>query len=350
MVSRICYPSKGYGMKTLERMSDNRADKASVVYPAELGRAEWSLDNPPSAVGLKLLLLVVSALGDAVADDVVHDLPLTLLRQVPGVSGMSRHDLEQVLLDLSRVQARLDRRDVDNPKRGVVSFGALLSTVRIHYADDAVLSCHVRFGDVFRDMVAASELFAVIDRALALSMKSRYSLLLYQFIATHWRKSHQRQLKLPLGELRRLFAVEPGRYSEFADFNRRVLKAAVAEISAASPYTLTAKPYHEGSRAVAGIILSWEAKAAAKPAASAPAAPAAKGGKTAGKPPANRKPSASATPARASDADVLAFYADMVRRIAPGVTGAVSSSMARNLLAAGLVSQSDLRAANLPAV
>ena len=92
-------------MKTLERMASNRADKASVVYPAEIGRAEWSLDNPPSAVGLKLLLLVVSALGDAVADDVVHDLPVTLLRQVPGLAGMGKDDLERVLFDLARVRA-----------------------------------------------------------------------------------------------------------------------------------------------------------------------------------------------------------------------------------------------------
>ncbi len=333
-------------MKTIERMASNRADKASVVYPAEIGRAEWSLDNPPSAVGLKLLLLVVSALGDAVADDVVHDLPVTLLRQVPGLAGMGKDDLEGVLFDLARVRARLDRRDPNNPKNGVVSFGALLSTVRIHYSEDAVLACQVRFGDVFRDMVAASELFAVIDRALALSMKSRYSLLLYQFIATHWRKDHQRQIKLPLADLRRVFALPSDVHAEFKAFRRHVLDKAVSEISASAPYTLTAKPYHEGSRAVAGVVLSWEAKAAVAPAQAAPAASAAKGGKAAAKPAASRKPSASAVPP--SDADVLAFYAAMVKGKAPGVSAAVSSSMARKLLAAGLVSQADLRAANLP--
>lgn len=335
-------------MKTIERMAENGPHNPKVIYPAEIGRAEWSLDHPPSAVGLKLLLLVVSALGDAVADDTVHELPVPLLRQVPGLAGMSRDDLEQVLLDLARVQARLDRRDPANPKRGVVSFGALLSTVRIHYSDDAVLSCQVRFGDVFRDMVAASELFAVIDRALAMSMKSRYSLLLYQFLASHWRKDRQRQLKLPLAELRRLFAIESGLYPEFADFNRRVLKAAVSEISTASPYTLMAKPYFEGTRAVAGIILSWEVKAASKPAGAAPATPGGKGNKARGKPaPSARKPSASASHG-ASEADVLAFHADMVKRKAPGVSGAVTSAMARRLLAADLVSKADLRAANLP--
>jgi hypothetical protein len=332
-------------MKTIERMAENGPHNPKVVYPAEIGRAEWSLDHPPSAVGLKLLLLVVSALGDAVADDVVHDLPVTLLRQVPGLAGMSRNDLEQVLFDLARVQARLDRRDPNNPKRGVVSFGALLSTVRIHYSDDAVLACHVRFGDVFRDMVAASELFAVIDRALALSMKSRYSLLLYQFLATHWRKDH-RQIKLPLADLRRIFALSADQYSSFGKMKEKALSPAVSEISAASPYTVTAKPYFEGSRAVAGIVLSWEPKAAPKPAASAPAVSAAKGGKPAAS---GRKPSASASaPRAASDADVLAFYADMVKRRAPGVSGAVSSAMARRLVAAGLVSQADLRAASLP--
>lgn len=333
-------------MKTIERMASNRSDKASVVYPAEIGRAEWSLDHPPSAVGLKLLLLVVSALGDAVADDVVHNLPVTLLRQVPGLAGMSKDDLERVLFDLARVQARLDQRDPNNPKRGVVSFGALLSTVRIHYSDDTCLACYVRFGDVFREMVKASELFAVIDRALALSMKSRYSLLLYQFIATHWRKDHQRQIKLPLADLRRVFALQSNAYEQFKSLNQRVIAPAVSEISASAPYTLTAKPYHEGSRAVAGVVLSWEAKAAIAPAGAAPAASAAKGGKTTAKPAASRKPSASAVPP--SHADVLAFYAAMVKRKAPGVSAAVSSSMARKLLAAGLVSKADLRAANLP--
>lgn len=337
-------------MRTIERMAENGPANPKVVYPAEIGRAEWSLDHPPSAVGLKLLLLVVSALGDAVADDVVHDLPVSLLRQVPGVSGMSREEVERVLLDLARVQARLDRRDPDNPKRGVVSFGSLLSTVRIHYDDNAVLSCHVRFGDVFRDMVAASELFAVIDRALALSMKSRYSLLLYQFLATHWRKDRQRQLRLPLAELRRIFAVEPGIYPEFADFNRRVLKAAVSEISMASPYTVTAKPYSEGSRAVAGVLLSWEAKVVDKPARGGPTASAAGRGKAAGKPSASRKPSASASaPRGVADPDVLAFHADRVKRRLPGVSG-MNIALVRELVAAGLVSQADLRAANLPPV
>lgn len=330
-------------MKTIERMATNRADKASVVYPAEIGRAEWSLDNPPSAVGLKLLLLVVSALGDAVADDVVHDLPVTLLRQVPGLSGMSKDGLENVLLDLARVHARLDQRDPDNPKRGVVSFGALLSTVRIHYSDEAVLSCHVRFGDVFRDMVKASELFAVIDRALALSMKSRYSLLLYQFVATHWRKDHQRQIKLPLMDLRRIFAVSSDQYSAFGKLKEKALSPALAEISASSPYTLTAKPYYEGSRAIAGVVLSWDKKAADKPAGSMPAASAAKGGKAAF---IGRKPAASARggqSASASHEAVLQALADRLnagRYVSPSE---VSTAKAAALLSAGLVSGDILR-------
>lgn len=329
-------------VKTLARMAENGAGNPKVVYPCEIGRAEWSLDNPPSAAGLKLLLLAVSALGDAVADDKVHELPVSLLRQVPGLSGMSRHDLEGVLRDLSAVRARLDVRDATDPRRGSVSFGAVLNSVRIDYSDDDALSCHVRFGDVFRDMVAASELFAVIDRVLALSMKSRYSLLLYQFLATHWRKQHQRQLKLPLAELRRVFALPDDVHSEFKAMRRHVVDRAVSEISDKSPFLVTAKPYFEGSRAVAGVVLSWEAKASKTIDKPAKALPSASGGKAAGKRSAPRKPSAS------SDADRLAFYADMVKRKAPGVASAVSSSMAHRLLSAGLVSEADLRAASLP--
>lgn len=335
-------------MKTIERMAENGPHNSRVVYPAEIGRAEWSLDHPPSAVGLKLLLLLVSALGDDVAVDMVHDVPVTLLRQVPGVSGMSKDDLFQVLLDLARVQACLDRHDPNDPKSGVLSFGALLSGVSLHYSDDAFMSCTVRFGDVFRQMVASSELFALIDRALALSMKSRYSLLLYQFLATHWRKDHQRQIKLPLAELRRVFAVQHNAYDQFKSLNQRVIAPAVTEISASSPFTVTAKPYYEGSRAVAGIVLSWEAKAGEKPAGAAPAASAAKGGKAAGKPSASRKSSATGSaPRAASDAERLAFHADRVKRKVPGVSS-MNTALVRDLVAAGLVTPADLRAANLP--
>lgn len=330
-------------MKTVDRMAENGPNNSKVVYPAEIGRAEWSLDHPPSAVGLKLLLLVVSALGDKVAVDMVHDLPVPLLRQVPGLAGMSKHDLEKVLLDLAGVRARLDQRDPNNPKAGVVSFGALLSTVRINYSDDAVLSCHVRFGDVFRDMVAASELFAVIDRAAALSMKSRYSLLLYQFLATHWRKDRQRHIKLSLSELRRVFALTADQYQQFGKLKEKALSPAVSEISASSPFMVTAKPYYEGSRAVAGVVLSWDAKAGEKPAGGA--------GKAAVSGVAKRQPkargaSAPALSAQASPVMMQAAFQSLADRLNGGryvAPSEVSTAKAAALLSSGLVGPDVLR-------
>lgn len=335
-------------MKTIERMAENSPYSHKVIYPAEIGRAEWSLDHPPSAVGLKLLLLLVSALGDDVAVDMVHDVPVTLLRQVPGISGMSKDDLFQVLLDLARVQACLDRRDPNNSKSGVLSFGALLSGVNLHYSDDAFMSCTVRFGHVFREMVSSSELFAVIDRALALSMKSRYSLLLYQFLATHWRKDRQRQLKLPLSELRRVFALSLDVHSEFKAMRRHVLDKAVSEISEASQFTVTAKPYYEGSRAVAGVVLSWEAKADQKPVEPAFSASATDIGKPKEKLSSSRKPSMSRSALRAvSDADRLAAIAANIKKRLPYAVRDVKPNDARALLAAGSVSSDDLRACQI---
>lgn len=330
-------------MKTIDRMAENGPRNSKVVYPAEIGRAEWSLDHPPSAVGLKLLLLLVSSLGDAVAADMVHEVPVGLLRQVPGLAGMSKDDLEIVLLDLARVQARLDQRDPDNPKRGSVTFGALLSTVRIHYSDDAVLACHVRFGDVFRDMVAASELFAVIDRAAALSMKSRYSLLLYQFLATHWRKDRQRQIKLPLSELRRVFALSAEQYPQFGKLNEKAISPALAEISASSPFNVTAKPYYEGSRAVAGVVLAWDAKAGAKPAGSSVRSGSAAGDKVQ---PKRRGWAAPARAAKVTPQAQQAAFQSLADRLNGGryvSPSEVSTAKAAALLSSGLVSADVLR-------
>lgn len=336
-------------MKTIERMAENSLYNHKVIYPAEIGRAEWLLDHPPSAVGLKLLLLLVSALGDDVAVDMVHDVPVTLLRQVPGVSGMSKDDLFQVLLDLARVQACLDRRDPNNPKSGVLSFGALLSGVNLRYSEDAFMSCTVRFGDVFREMVSSSELFAVIDRALALSMKSRYSLLLYQFLATHWRKDRQRQLKLPLSELRRVFALSSDVHSEFKALRRHALDRAVSEISEASQFTVRAKPYHEGSRAVAGVVLSWEAKTGEKPAKVVSMASADKVGKPKSKPSASRMSSAASAsaPRAESEAERLEKIAASIKTGRPYAVRNVQPRDARTLLSTGAVSAKDLRACQI---
>lgn len=353
----------GRAVASVERMAENSLGNNKVVCPAELGRAEWSLETPPSTVGLKVLLLLVSAVGDAAADEMIHEVPAAALRDVPGLHGMSRVELEGVLLGLIGIVARLDVRDLADPERRSVAFSPVVSYVHLDFRDDGLLGLRFRFGEVFRQIIADSELFAVLDRTLALSMKSRYALLLYQFLATHWRKQWQHQLKMPLPDLRRLFAVQADAYSEFSDFNRRVLQAAVKEVSASSPFVVSAKPYREGSRAVSGVVLSWKAKPAAKAKASmagpsgasgsgrSVAAPKAKpDAKPAAKPASRRK--ASGRPALAVDADsgeVLAYHADRIKRRLPGVSG-MSSGLVHQLVAAGLVSDAEVRAAGLPPV
>jgi len=329
-----------------EAMGKNRRGNARVNVPEEYTKAEWSVEDPPSASALKLLLLVIAACGNDL--DGEKQFPMSLLREVPGLAHKEAAFLEAELRQLMKATVRTSARLnflLGNYAR--TSFGVIVSDAALLRSgkDGPLEGFAVRFGETFKQMVLFGEHFAVLDSAAILAMRSRHSVLLYQYLSFALRARLIRSFELPLEDVRRIFGLQRDEYPLFGRFKEKVLTPACAEISDLTEFKVTATPILEGRKAV-GVRFQWQAKAGEKPAGAAPAASAAKGGK--GKPSASRKPSASASaPRAASDEKVLAFHADRVKRQLPGVSS-MSSSMVDRLLAAGLVSKADLRAANLP--
>lgn len=343
--------SKGAGNssgRVAEAMGKNRRGNPRVNVPEEYAKAEWSVEDPPSASALKLLLLVIAACGDDL--DGEKQFPMSLLREVPGLAHKEAAFLEAELRQLMKATVRTSARLnflMGNYER--TSFGVIISDAALLRSgkDGPLEGFALRFGETFKQMVLFGEHYAILDSAAVLAMRSRHSVLLYQYLAFVLRARLIRSLELPLEDVRRIFGLLRDEYPQFGLFKQRVLTPACAEISDLTEFKVTATPILKGRKAV-GVRFQWEAKTGEKPARSAPAFSAGKSGKPAAKGP---KPSASASaPQAAFDAEKLAFYAGMVKRKAPGVSGAVSSSMARQLLAADLVSQADLRAAGLPHV
>lgn len=343
--------SKGEGSRSgmvAEAMGKNRSGNTRVNVPEEYTKAEWSVEDPPSASALKLLLLVIAACGDDL--DGEKQFPTSLLREVPGLAHKEAAFLEAELRQLMKATVRTSARLnflMGNYER--TSFGVIVSDAALLRSgkDGPLEGFALRFGETFKQMVRYGEHYAVLDSAAILAMRSRHSVMLYQYLAFALRAHRIRSLELPLEDVRRVFGLLRDEYPQFGLLKQRVLTPACAEISDLTEFKVTATPILQGRKAV-GVRFQWQAHGADKSAGAAPAAFAVKGGKAAEKPPVNRKLSASALVSEAaSEAERLAFHADRVKRKAPGVSS-MNMALVRELIAAGLVTPADLRAANLP--
>lgn len=330
--------------RVAEAMGKNRRGNARVNVPEEYTKAEWSVEDPPSASALKLLLLVIAACGDDL--DGEKQFPMSLLREVPGFTYKNAAFLEAELRRLMKATVRTSSRLnflMGNYER--TSFGVIVSDAALLRSgkDGPLEGFALRFGETFKQMVRYGEHYAVLDSAAVLAMRSRHSVLLYQYLSFVLRADRIRSLELPLEDVRRVFGLLRDEYPQFGLLKQRVLTPACAEISDLTEFRVTATPMLEGRKAI-GVRFQWQSQSDGKPAGAAPAASAAKDGKAAAS---GRKPSASASASQAaSDADMLAFHADRVKRRLPGVS-TMEASTVKRLLAAGLVSEADLRAARL---
>lgn len=322
--------------RAVEAMGFNGPDKPKVAVPSEYARAEWSIERPPSAAGLKVLALIFAHAGNDLRR--VLDVPVTELRAIPRVASMSVDDLADCLRGLvdARVEGLVDHGD----GRWTRTMGGILDFVKVHGDGSGLLSVLCRFGGAFVEMAEQGDVYAMFDKAAVVGMKSRYSLLLYQFMASHWAKTEQRAVKMTLAEWRKVFAIPSSEYPRFPTFNQSVLARAVAEVSDVSRYALTVDRHYKG-RAVVGLSIGWKLKPAvpeAVPVEAVPKAAARPASRLRAVPVAHDRPRAPV-----SDDELLQFLADRVNGLSRIPMTDVSPSKARALLERGLVTKEQLR-------
>lgn len=341
-----------------EAMSKNGRGKARVNVPEEYTKAEWSVEDPPSASALKLLLLVIAACGDDL--DGEKQFPMSVLREVPGLAHKEAPFLEAELRQLMKATVRTSARLnflMGNYER--TSFGVIISDAALLRSgkDGPLEGFALRFGETFKQMVRFGEHYAVLDSAAVLAMRSRHSVLLYQYLSFALRAQRIRSLELPLEDVRRVFGLLRDEYPMFGRLKEKVLLPACAEISELTQFKVTATPMLQGRKAV-GVRFQWEQK----PTASDPAPD--KGGPPPGDASASADPAMGAAvrarPAQGrkapqaggargvspapSPAELLRRLADRLNNPAALVLPSeVSTGKAAALLDAGLVSRDVLR-------
>ncbi len=241
--------------KTTQVASDRAFDQTKTVLPAEVARGVH-IQNPPSLRALKLMHLMIGTAGGRMADDVQHQMRLSDIRKI---SGMAHHDRESLKPLFIELQTTVISYDEPEKQRWVV--GGLLDEAQVDYrhevSGDLLVSWY--FGRTFRRLAEASCHWAILDRQTVFALSSKYSVLLFQYIASMANLDRIDSKTFDIGELRAVLGVAEGKLGRFADLNRRALQPSIAEINQTSRLTLTSTPNKVG-RTVASVTISWAEK------------------------------------------------------------------------------------------
>ena len=242
--------------KTTEVAADRAYDQTKTVLPKEVAQGVY-MQNAPSLQALKLMHLMIGTAGGRMADDVQHELRLSSVKKIEGMNNHTRASLAPLFEELRAVTMREGDPNVETDR---VVIGGLLDQAVLDRSDpvsgDTLLSWY--FGKSFRDMARASNHWAILDRQAVFHLGSKYSVLLFQYIASLQNLKHVTSKRFTVSELRSIFGIPEGKLVRFADVNSRALGPSIAEINSDLTRLHLTATYHKIGRTVAEIEIAWE--------------------------------------------------------------------------------------------
>ena len=250
--------------RTLDAARHYADTPETIIEPAETARAVFTR-NPPGTKALKVLLVLMDVAGPRLADDIEHEIKLSELNNRTVTDrhgrkhGLHHHDsaeIRETMNDLATALLRLDE-----PDRMQEHIGTVAPYARIDYSEEANGDLAIRweFGKVFRMLAERSDLYARLDTAALLAMRSRYAIALLRHCSTHFGKTRTDRETLTVDHLRKVLGVPEGRLKRFSTLNQHALQTAIAEINATSRWTLEAT-HHKTGRTVTSVTISWTEK------------------------------------------------------------------------------------------
>lgn len=241
--------------KTTQIAADRAHDQTKSVLPAEVARGIY-IENPPAAEALKLMHLLIGKAGGRMAEDVRHELRLADIKKIEGMRNHTRATLRKLFIELAGAVIVFDDTEAQ-----CEIIGGFLDRAKLDYrhevSDDLLVAWW--FGGAFREMAEKSCHWAILDRQTVFALSSKYSILLFQHVASLVNLDHIASKTFTVAELRALLGVPDGKLATWNDMNKRALTPAIAEINQTSRLTLTATPRKIG-RTVASVTIAWEEK------------------------------------------------------------------------------------------
>ena len=241
--------------KTTQIAADRAHDDTKTVLPAEVARGVY-IENPPGAEALKLMHLLIGKAGGRMAEDVRHELRLADIKKIDGMRNHTRATLRKLFIELAGAVIVFDDTEAQ-----CEIIGGFLDRAKLDYrhevSDDLLVAWW--FGGAFREMAERSCHWAILDRQTVFALSSKYSILLFQHIASLVNLDHVTSKTFTVPELRAVLGVSDGKLKRWTHLNRDALLPAIAEINQTSRLTLTATPRKIG-RTVASVTIAWEEK------------------------------------------------------------------------------------------
>ena len=242
--------------KTTQVAADRAYDQTKTVLPAEVAQGVY-MQNAPSLQALKLMHLMIGKAGGRMAEDTTHQMRLSDVRQIAGMNNHSRSSLTPLFAELAA--AVIIR---DDPEKQVVTIGGLLDEAKIDYSDEVAGDLLVSwgFGRTFRRMAQESNHWAILDRQAVFHLGSKYSVLLFQHIASLQNLKYVSSKRFTVPELRAMFGIPEGKSKRFADLRRNIITPVIAEINSDVTRLQLTVSYHKTGRTVAEIEIAWDVK------------------------------------------------------------------------------------------
>ena len=242
-------------VKTTQIAADRAHDETKTVLPAEVARGVY-IENPPGAEALKLMHLLIGKAGGRMAEDVRHELRLADIKKIDGMRNHSRTTLRKLFIELAGAVIVFDDTEAQ-----CEIIGGFVDRAKLDYrhevSDDLLVAWW--FGGAFREMAEKSYHWAIMDRQTVFALSSKYSILLFQHVASLVNLDHITSKTLTVAELRAVLGVPDGKLKRWNDVNNFALTPAISEINHTSRLTLTAIPNKIG-RTVASVTIAWEEK------------------------------------------------------------------------------------------
>lgn len=239
--------------RTLDAVKMTRSDPDAIVAAGELVDLRFVSGNSLSLRAAKLFCLLIQEAGIAVADQVQHRVPYSVLNET---FHRSRDELAEAIAELHStfVSVRL----VSRKGRPYTKSGPILSDVEREPDDLDDAEIRFEFSPTLRRVIADSTHWASISRRAVLSFESRYSLRLYLWLSlrVNLRKTSE---EIALDDLRELLGVPSDKLKTWQHLRERALDPAVAEINHLAGFRAEYQPVKRGRR-VAGVRLAWGLK------------------------------------------------------------------------------------------
>ena len=240
-------------MTTLSAVKMARPDPDAIVAAGELVELRFVSGNALSLRAAKLFCLLIQEAGIAVADQVQHRVPYSVLNET---FHRSRDELAEAVMELHSTVVSVNL--VSRKGRPYRQSGPILSNVEQEPDDLDDAEIRFEFSPALRRVIADSTHWASISRRAVLSFESRYSLRLYLWLSlrANLRKTAE---DVSLEDLRDLLGVPAGKLNSWQGLKFRALEPALAEINQLAGFRAEYMPLKQGRR-VAGVRIAWSLK------------------------------------------------------------------------------------------